>query len=253
MTEPRWLVGARKYIGEREIKGRKHNPLILRWWTVIRAPFTDDETPWCAAFVGGMLEAAGVKSSRSAAARSYMKWGRSLANPALGCIVVFERGPRNGHVGFLVGIDGRTGNLLILGGNQGDAVNIRAFPPSRLLGYRWPDDGSIPDFRVPKLRVSGSVSRRESLMSVPDDEEAGEEINDPKTGVSEVTAAASAGGVGATAWTIWEKLQQTPDSIITAVVSATGRPQFWIFLALALVAGTLFYFRYRTKQKRRAG
>lgn len=71
MTEPVWLRIARGYLGQREIVGRKHNPLILRWWQRIRAPFTDDETPWCAGFVGGVLEEAGIKSSRSAAARSY--------------------------------------------------------------------------------------------------------------------------------------------------------------------------------------
>jgi hypothetical protein len=54
MSEPRWLAEARRHLGVREIAGRKHNPLILRWWTLIRAPFTDDETPWCAGFVGGV-------------------------------------------------------------------------------------------------------------------------------------------------------------------------------------------------------
>ena len=39
MTEPVWLRIARGYLGQREMAGRKHNPLILRWWARIRAPF----------------------------------------------------------------------------------------------------------------------------------------------------------------------------------------------------------------------
>ncbi len=34
----------------------------------------------------------------------------------------------------------KVGNLLILGCNQSDAVNIKAFPVSRVPGYRWPTD-----------------------------------------------------------------------------------------------------------------
>src|SRR5437868_11136252 len=98
--DPRWLIKARSYIGLKEIKGRKHNPQILQWWTLIRAGFTDDETPWCAGFVGGVLESVGIKSSRSAAARSYLKWGVKLDEPVPGCIVVLERGAANGHVFF---------------------------------------------------------------------------------------------------------------------------------------------------------
>lgn len=174
--EPRWLSAARQQLGQSEIHGRKHNPRILQWWTAIRAPFTDDETPWCAGFVGGMLESVGIKSSRSAAARSYLKWGMRITKPVVGCITVFERGPANGHVGFFVGKDAR-GNLRILGGNQGDAVNIKPFDPGRVLGYRWPT-GEPMTFNTGDVDDSEEeVSKRESFMSQPDDpgiEEEGE-------------------------------------------------------------------------------
>lgn len=143
MADPKWLAEARKHLGQKEIVGTKHNPVILKWWTAIRAPFTDDETPWCAAFVGAMLEAVGIKSTRSAWARSYLKWGRTLAKPQVGCIVVFQRGKSNGHVAFYLGTDAK-GNIRILGGNQGNAVTIAAYPAARVLGYRWPSDSSAP-------------------------------------------------------------------------------------------------------------
>ncbi|CDL85187.1 hypothetical protein XSR1_650004 [Xenorhabdus szentirmaii DSM 16338] len=50
---PRWIKEAYKYIGVHEIKGEQHHPAILQWWKEIkRGGIRDDETPWCAAYVG---------------------------------------------------------------------------------------------------------------------------------------------------------------------------------------------------------
>lgn len=143
MFEPAWLIEARKHIGTREIKGPTHEPKILAWWKAIkRGGIKDDETPWCAAFVGGCLEAVGIVSSRFESARSYETWGMKLAAPIPGCIVVFSR-DGGGHVGFVIGQD-RAGNLLVLGGNQGDAVNVKSFARSRVTAYRWPAAVPLP-------------------------------------------------------------------------------------------------------------
>ena len=138
-SEPPWLTHARQYLGQAEIPGWRNNPLILRWWEAIKAPFRDDETPWCAAFVGGVLEEQGFRSSRNAAARSYMTWGVRLDYFATGCIVVLSRpgSSWSGHVGFLVGFDTQ-GRILLLGGNQGNRVSITPFDASRVIGLRWP-------------------------------------------------------------------------------------------------------------------
>lgn len=164
MAEPVWLTQARKYIGLKEIPGPKHNPVIVGWWEKIAMQFRDDETPWCAAFVGGVLEEVGMKSTRSAAARSYLKYGTKLPAPAVGAIVVFWRGsPQgwSGHVGFVVGQD-KAGNLMVLGGNQGDAVNIKPFAKNRVLGYFWPDNAVKPEAKLPILASDGKVSTNEA-------------------------------------------------------------------------------------------
>lgn len=141
--EPAWLTEARKYIGVREIKGVNHHPLIVGWWKAIkRGGIKSDEVPWCAAFVGAMLEAVGIVSSRYESARSYLTWGNPLDYPAVGSIVVFSRNG-GGHVGFVVGKDA-LGNILVLGGNQSDEVNIRTFPINRVVGYRWPTAVPLP-------------------------------------------------------------------------------------------------------------
>lgn len=157
-NELRWIVEARKHIGLREIKGAEHNPEILRMWKDIkRGGIKDDETPWCAAFVGATLERVGIKSSRFESAKSYTSWGTALHDPAYGCIVTFTR-DGGGHVGFVVGQDANR-NLLVLGGNQGDAVNIRAFPRSRVTSYRWPAGEPGPEsYKLPLQNAQTSTS-----------------------------------------------------------------------------------------------
>lgn len=159
MNEPTWLAEAKKYIGVREIKGITHNPLILSWWKAIkRGGIKTDEVPWCAAFVGAMLEAVGIISSRFESAKSYLSWGQELGHPSLGCIVVFNR-EGGGHVGFVVGKDAQ-GNLLVLGGNQSDEVNVRAFSTERVVGYRWPTALPLPvPARLPVLAAAQFSSR----------------------------------------------------------------------------------------------
>lgn len=145
MSAPAWLVEARKYEGVREIPGVNHHPLIVSWWKAIkRGGIKSDEVPWCAAFVGAMLEAVGIVSSRYESARSYLAWGRTLTKPCVGCVVVFARAG-GGHVGFVVG-QTQAGELLVLGGNQGDEVNIRAFSADRVLSYRWPAAVPLPQY-----------------------------------------------------------------------------------------------------------
>lgn len=160
-SDPTWIKEARAQIGVREIKGPKNELKILAWWKAIkRGGIRDDETPWCAAFVGGCLEAVGITSSRFESARSYETWGSPLAAPIFGCVVVFTR-EGGGHVGFVVGQD-FAGRLLVLGGNQGDAVNIRAFDRSRATAYRWPM-GVRADVGMPlPTLATAEISRNEA-------------------------------------------------------------------------------------------
>lgn len=166
MAGPHWLDRARAYIGTREIKGPQHNSRIVGWWEAMKAPFRDDETAWCGAFVGGVLAESGLGVARNgASARAWLNFGVPLDRPAVGCIVVFWRGSPSGwsgHVGFVVGQDS-AGNLMVLGGNQDDAVNIKPFARNRVLGYRWPS--VWPDksrFSLPLLSSDGRVSTNEA-------------------------------------------------------------------------------------------
>lgn len=160
-----WLDKAYSHLGEREIKGSKHNSKIIEWWKKIGADwFIDDETPWCGAFVGGVLAEVNLpvlSGGRGASARAWNDYGVKLYEPAVGCIVVFSR-KGGGHVGFVVGKD-RFGNLMVLGGNQGDEVNIKPFSTDRVIGYRWPSVyPSAQRFNLPVLTSDGRVSTNEA-------------------------------------------------------------------------------------------
>ena len=153
--KPVWLTEAEKYIGVREIPGARHESKILGWWKAIRrGGIKSDEVPWCAAFVGGCLEAVGIVSSRYESAKSYLTWGIALSYPVPGCIVVFIR-TGGGHVVFVAGTEEK-GRLMVLGGNQGDKVSVAPFDRARVTGYRWPSAVPLPHYPMP-VYASGNV------------------------------------------------------------------------------------------------
>ena len=76
--------------GTKEVKGQKDNPKIVQYFADVGHSWVkDDETAWCAAFVGSCLEKAGLTSTRALNARSYLKWGRKISKPVVGCVVIF--------------------------------------------------------------------------------------------------------------------------------------------------------------------
>jgi len=105
VSQPSWMSFAWRDFGVKEIKGRRDETRIVKYFRAVgHSKITDDETAWCAAFVGACLEQAGIASTRSLMARSYLKWGRPLKRPVPGCIAVLSRGanPKLGHVGFFL-------------------------------------------------------------------------------------------------------------------------------------------------------
>jgi len=156
--EPLWLTHARTYIGTKELAGAGTSPVIAGWLTRLRSSWRDDETPWCGTFVAGVFTCFEIApADQWYRARAWLNWGVPLEAPRAGCVVVFERGPAAGHVGFVVGEDSR-GNVLTLGGNQGDAVSIASFPRRRVLGFRWPTGEPMPETLPTLDAVSPSTS-----------------------------------------------------------------------------------------------
>lgn len=150
MTFP-WMDIARKEIGVKEIAGDRDNPRVIEYHQV-GAPSLNaqaDSVPWCAAFVGWVLDRYGSRGTGRAVARSYLKWGYSIPEPRVGCVVVLKRGDSTwqGHVGFVVEVGPIY--IKVLGGNQSDEVNIQRFARYKVLGYRFHKD--FLEIPAPKL------------------------------------------------------------------------------------------------------
>lgn len=159
--DPAWIIEAKARIGQREIKGPKHNSWIANGWARLGAKwFNNDETPWCGFFVAHCMDKAGLDypdGGLFARAKAWLDWG-TACSPCYGAVVVFGR-TGGGHVGFLVGEDG--GYYRVLGGNQSDAVNIMKIAKDRSLGCRWPVGVANPLRKLPK-GAGGAVSSNEA-------------------------------------------------------------------------------------------
>ena len=128
------------------------NPKVVAYFKDSGNPgVMDDETAWCAAFVGAMLRRAGVKSTGALNARSYLDWGTPVdrKNAQPGDVVIFKRGSSSwqGHVAFFV--KDRGALIDVLGGNQSNAVNVKGYQAAALLGIRRPPKATAPGKATP--------------------------------------------------------------------------------------------------------
>lgn len=130
---------ATKYVGLKEIPGQKDSPEIMEMLLLDNAWPEHDEVPWCSAFVNWVCHKAEVERSHKLNARSWLDVGRSitLSEAKKGFdVVVLSRtaSPASGHVGFYDHHDDKF--VYLLGGNQGDTVNVSKFPIDRIVGLR---------------------------------------------------------------------------------------------------------------------
>ncbi|GLQ26148.1 TIGR02594 family protein [Sulfitobacter pacificus] len=169
---PTWLRLAYGYLGLKEIKGPRHNAEILTWWERLALPFRNDETPWCAGFANAMILAAGLpivpKHRAAALGWRWNGYGTRLAGPALGAVMSMERPgrPGSGHMTFVAGRD-RNGDIMGLGGNQGNMVSINPYDPwARNAQYHWPEGSAPPHVTglktLPLITSAGSKLTNEA-------------------------------------------------------------------------------------------
>jgi uncharacterized protein (TIGR02594 family) len=140
---------AQRFVGVRETAGTASNPLVLAMLRLDQSWPTEDAVPWCSAFLNFVCWLLRVPRSKSLAARSWLQVGKvvAIADAVPGFdVVVLQRGSGKqpgpdviqapGHVGFYAGLSEDKQHVLLLGGNQGDAVSVAQFPIARVLGIR---------------------------------------------------------------------------------------------------------------------
>lgn len=158
-----WLdiMIARQKLNIREFPGKaSNNPLIgsrfefVGWGAEWKREAITDETPWCAAEIGGALVEAGYPVPPKAVnllARSYLSYGKTLAEPRRGAIGVLPRGKdtSKGHVVCVVSFDRETGMVRVIEGNKGNALVYGQYHASQFLknGFRWPVKPTVKELR----------------------------------------------------------------------------------------------------------
>ena len=118
---------AASYLGMHE---RKNGAALKRVTKVNPA-----RTPWCAAFVNGVLRQNGRKGTGSNAASSFTRYGSATSNPAPGDVALIRRRGGSGyHVGFFKGYVNKGGRRMVavLGGNQGNRVSVSYYPAGKV-------------------------------------------------------------------------------------------------------------------------
>ncbi|MCD8418541.1 TIGR02594 family protein [Tenacibaculum finnmarkense genomovar finnmarkense] len=113
--------------------------------------------PWCASFMNWCMNKSGHKYAKSASSlapihNNFKALFRKIEKPIYGCIVVYKHKTKwKGHTGFLYGLD-KAGNYLLLGGNQGNTINIEKYgeytsksKSKKLYGFYVPVDYKISE------------------------------------------------------------------------------------------------------------
>ncbi len=134
-----WLRVARGELGVRNFPAGSSNPRITGYHAGTNIEGYDDKANWCSSFAQWVLARVGIAGTGSAVARSWLAWGEALADPRPGCIAVLWReDPQSwkGHVGFFLRVEGD--DVVLLGGNQLEAVREHRYPRAQVLAWRWP-------------------------------------------------------------------------------------------------------------------
>lgn len=142
---PVWLNWMMSKLGLQEVAGAGDNPEIIEWMKLTTLPRSmwHDATAWCSVAANAAFMLNGIEGTRSAAALDWLKWGKKLDKPKLGCVVVFNRYNSNGeliggHVAFF--LEQKGDRIQVVGGNQGDAITKQWYSTANVRGYRWPDE-----------------------------------------------------------------------------------------------------------------
>lgn len=135
-TMPPWMAEMYRRMGLHEVRDKAKLVEFLKIGKFLGDP---SKLPWC----GDMVESCIAKvlpseplPSTPFFAQNWKNFGRDVSSPIVGAIGVIKWSASSGHVGFVAGVDGS--NVILLGGNQSNAITLASFPRSKFIAFRWP-------------------------------------------------------------------------------------------------------------------
>ena len=145
-----WMLDAKSQLGMRETTGNNDGPDVVKYLKTVGLK-PGAKSYWCGAFVNWTMNQAGIngRPENPDRALNWRNFGLSLNKTAYGSVGTLKR-KGGGHVGFLVANDqDRPGWVIMLGGNQSDAVMYNSFP-LRIMQFNYPT-GYIPSYNLSSL------------------------------------------------------------------------------------------------------
>jgi uncharacterized protein (TIGR02594 family) len=142
-SDPKWLKVAKRELANGVRESDPSNPRVVEYLAtcsdLTSAEVKDDGTAWCSSFVNWAFYVCEIVGTNSAWALNWKDWGIESGSDVRGALAVWarytetagERTKVGGHVGFI--LEDQGDRLLVLGGNQGDAVSERSYPKAGYL------------------------------------------------------------------------------------------------------------------------
>jgi len=136
LNVPEYVKIALKEVGTQEIVGKKHDKRVLEYQSTTSGKYTDDETPWCGAFISWVMKQAKINHfiKIPERAKEWSKFGYEVNEPTVGTIAIKSR-VGGGHVCIVVG-KSTNGKLLCVGGNQNNKVSISSYDKEVFQSFR---------------------------------------------------------------------------------------------------------------------
>jgi uncharacterized protein (TIGR02594 family) len=147
-TMPPWMAEMHRRMGLHEVT---HKAKLIEFLKIGKFLGDPSKLPWC----GDMVESCIAKvlpteplPANPFWAQAWATFGINAQTPLVGSIGVIRWSANAGHVGFVAGVEGN--NVVLLGGNQSNAITLASFPRDKFIAFRWPK--TFPVKGYPALR-----------------------------------------------------------------------------------------------------
>lgn len=158
---PPWMAELHRRMGLHEVRDKSKLIDFLKIGKFLGNP---SELPWC----GDAVESPIAKTLPSEPlpanpfwAQGWAKFGIEAPGPIVGAIGVIRWTETTGHVGVVAGVE--RDRIVLLGGNQQNAITLASFPKDKFIAYRWPSTFPIrqyPALRGTAMSISGAGETR---------------------------------------------------------------------------------------------
>jgi len=133
------LLEVLSHYGLNEVPGPQSNPKILEFFQELGYDWVNDDstTSWCSAMLSYYAKKCGYEYYSGLDARGWLKMPIMVLKPMPGDVVVLWRNNPlswEGHCGLF--INWTDTKVYLLGGNQGNQINISVYPRDRIIGIR---------------------------------------------------------------------------------------------------------------------